>query len=225
MTTQTTAPLEIDEINELRDYLAQQKEKQDGLSIVQAHGYIAGLICGPEVIHPAVWISDIFNGPAEFEDDEHEDRILKYLCRMYTHTAHCIIKNEDFSEHYYPAHPIHMETDVDFQAVQDWCGAFTMGVADDNWIEISDFQMITFPIIISSAEDEDETMKEFCEERKSDAEEVRRYFLKYITPSVYQLYGYLAQIKHYVDITMLQDSPEDGEEAPHCHDKNCDIVH
>lgn len=222
MTTETTAALEEHEISELRQFLAKLKESHDGLSIEQAHGYIAGLICGPEVIHPAVWIADIFNGSPEFESDEHEDRIINYLCRMYTHTAQCIQKGEDFPEGYYPAHPIHQETEVDFQAIKDWCGSFTMGVADDNWIEVNDFQMITFPIIISSAEDEDETMQEFCEDRESDPIDVRRYFLKYITPSVFQLYGYLAHVKHYADISMLQD-PDAG--AHECHDENCETVH
>nr|MDQ2994275.1 UPF0149 family protein [Pseudomonadota bacterium] len=213
------------ELTELRDFLEAQKKQHDGLNIEEAHGYITGLICGPEVVHPSIWIPDVFNGPVEFESDEHEDRIIGLLCRLYNNTAQFVHAGEVFPEFYYPAHPVRVETSVDFKAIQDWTGAFIMAVADEDWVEISDFQMITFPIIVSNAEDDDETMKEICAGQESTVPEVRRHFLQYITPSVFQLYHYFAQVKHHADISMLQEDDGDGEEGNACHDENCSTVH
>lgn len=224
MTTQpSTELLEDAELTELRDFLAKQKEQHNGFNLEQAHGYITGVICGPEVIHPSIWIPDVFNGPVEFESDEHEDRIIGYLCQLYNNTAQHIHAREVFPEFYYPAHPVRVEANPDFPAIKDWCSAFIMAVADDDWVEINDFQMITFPLIVSNVEDDDETMKEICTGQQSTVEEVRRHFLQFITPSVHQLYHYFAQVKHHADISMLTEA--DDDDVHHCHDENCGTVH
>jgi yecA family protein len=222
MSTQMTAILDEQELNELRDYLVKQKEQQEGLNIEEAQGYIAGIICSPEIVHPSLWISDIFNGPAEFESDEHEQRIISYLCRLYNHTVHCIQNQEIFPEYYYPAHPARTEKQVGFQAIQEWCRAFVMAAMDDDWIEIRDFQLIIFPLMASRAADDDAFMKEYCAENGSSVEDVRQYFLPFITSSVHRLYSYLAQVKHHADIAMLEDSPG---ESHGCQDPGCGTVH
>ena len=89
MSTQMTAILNEQELNELRDYLVKQKEQQEGLNIEEAQGYIAGIICSPEIVHPSLWISDIFNGPAEFESDEQEQRIISLIGKKELSRNHC----------------------------------------------------------------------------------------------------------------------------------------
>ncbi len=229
MNTPTIKPLDEAEVTELREYLAKQKEEQEALSIEEAHGYMAGLICGPEVVHPSVWLSTIFNGSAEFDSLEHEERIIENLIRLYNSTVKSIQAEEVFSELYYPLHPTRTGKDINFDLIQDWCDAFMVGAADDEWAEIEDFQMIIFPIMISSVGDDEAPMLKFCEMRESSVEDVRRYFFEFITPSVHQLYSYIAQVKHHVDMSMLEESGADdegdeGDEAHACHE-GCGTVH
>lgn len=222
MTTPISTPLEESEINELRAFLAKQKEQQEGMSIEEAHGFITGLITGPEVVHPSSWIAAILNGPVDFESAEHEERIIGYLCRLYNDTVGYVKAEEVFPEHYYPAHPVHGETGVNYEAVQAWCSAFMLAIDEDKWDDIDDFQMILFPIRISSATDEETPLKDFSEMQEIPVEEVRRHFLQYITPSVRQLYSYLTQVKYHADIAMLQEDEDEGHHA--CHE-GCETVH
>lgn len=224
MTTQHTAILAEAEFNELRDFLAKQKQLHDGFNIVEAHGYMAGLICGPEVLHLSTWLPIIFNGDVEYTSNEQEQRIISYLCRMYNNTAKHLHSTEVFPQLYYPAHPANSESGTDFQAIKEWTRAYIDAIMDDDWVRITDFQMLTFPIVISSEDDDDETLIEIAEERKTSIEEVRHHFLKFLTQSVQQLYGYFTQVKHHADISMLEEQADDGEEAIHdCHD--CGTVH
>lgn len=224
MTTPISTPLEESEINELRAFLVKQKEQQEGMSIEEAHGFITGIIAGPEVVHPSLWVATILNGPADFESADHEQRIIGNLCRLYNDTVSHLHAEAVFPEHYYPAHPVHSETGVNYEAVQDWCSAFMLAIEEDKWEGIDDFQMILFPIRISSVSDDETPLKDFCERQKLPAEEVRGHFLQYITPSVRELYSYLAQVKHHADIDMLQEDDDEGEEHKECHE-GCETVH
>lgn len=219
--SQVTAQLEDAEINELREFLAKNKQEQDGLSLEETHGYLSGLISGPETMHLSVWLFNIFNGQGEFESEEQEDRIIGYLCRLYNHTAECIQNESMFPEAYFPIHPVRTETQADYQAIRDWCSAYSMGITHEDWNDVVDYQMITFPVIISSQSDDDEAFQAFCSDRKSTIEEVRRYFLPFIFPAITQLYAYLAQAKHHADISMLQEPDMEEHE---CHGE-CGTVH
>jgi hypothetical protein len=130
-------------------------------------------------------------------------------------------KGEDFPEHYYPAHPSRTATEINFQAIKDWCDGLALALTDDNWLEIDEYRQLTLPIMLSCAGDEDTALKDFCAERDASAEDIRRYFLPFIMPAVHQLYAYLAEIKHHADISMLDD--DQGPEHQ-CHE-GCGTVH
>jgi len=218
---QVIAPLKKIEIQELRDYLTKYYIEQDGMELEEAHGYIAGLICGPETLHPALWIEDIFNGPTEFESEEHELRIMDYLYRLYHLTVYCIENEELFSADYYPIHPKHAKKSPDFKAIRAWCQGFVGGASHEDWNDIPSFTMIIFPILISLSPDDNPILKEICAQRKQSLKAVRKYFIECIPSTICNLYQYIHCVKYEPISTMFKQISSEEHEC----DENCLNVH
>jgi uncharacterized protein len=225
MTAKHSAVLNESEFNELRDFLAAHQQKQQGFNLIEAHGYMTGLICGFEVMHPTSWILDIFNGEPEYASDEQKERINGYLCRMYNNTAKHIRDAKVFHQIFYPLHPKNLKKNTDLQSIRDWLSAFIGAAIDDDWMKVPEFQMIVFPIIVSSQESNDVILQDFVGDRKPNIEAVRQDFFGFITPAIFNLYRYLVNVKNRVDISMFEDEMDDETEVMthDCHD--CGVVH
>jgi uncharacterized protein len=150
-------PLSLEEIEELEDFLASDSTPDECMtSMDMLDGYMTALIAGPEVPHPDIWISYIWdqeNGeePAYLSDDE-ASIVREYLLR---HMNSIAMQFEEDPEDFLPLYERreYMDEDDMAFAVEDWALGFTMGMelTHESWkpfFNDDETAVLAFPMFV-----------------------------------------------------------------------------
>lgn len=219
---QINTPLTDTEIEELSQFLTKSFIDNDGMELEEVHGFITGLICGPDTIPPSLWMEEIFNGPPQFESEEQENKIFNYLCRLYHQTFSCIKEEEFFPATCYPIHPERSQKNPDYMAIKAWCEGFIRGISSDHWEDIPTYQLLSFPFLVMTAPDNHPLLNDLAKDRKQSIKKVRQHFLELITPTIHEIFKYMQCIKFWPFPDFFKEAPAEHHE---CSDENCQTVH
>lgn len=206
------AALSEAETKELRQFFEIHKKSNEGFTLEEAHGYIAGIICGPNIVPAQVWLADLFNGDATFEDEEHGERIISLIIRLFNTSSNVIQDEGIFSKHYFPAHPSNIDKKFDAVAVKEWCRGFMIGASNDLWFNVEDYRVLSFPFMALTLDDDEDLIQEILSEQKLTLEELHKQFAITLMQRSSEIYDYFQDVKHEVNPDIINKELEDLED-------------
>ncbi|NTU97714.1 MAG: YecA family protein [Chlorobiaceae bacterium] len=163
-------PLSIEELGLLENFLLSDTAPEESMtSIEMVDGYMTALIAGPELPHPDVWISCIWDqesgeSPA-FSSEEEASLLREFLLR---HMNSIAMQFEDDPEGFLPLYEkIGYPDDEEMAAaVEDWALGFTTGMelTHEAWkpfFSDDEVAVLAFPVfVLGRITDDYESMSE-----------------------------------------------------------------
>jgi uncharacterized protein len=163
-------PLSIEELGLLENFLLSDTAPDESMtSIEMVDGYMTALIVGPELPHPDVWISCIWdqeNGDSPvFTSDEEASLLRSYLLR---HMNSIALQFEEDPESFLPIYEKidYQDEDEMEAAVEDWALGFTTGMelTHEAWkpfFSDEEIALLAFPVfVLGRITDDYETMSD-----------------------------------------------------------------
>jgi uncharacterized protein len=115
--------LSEDEFDRLSDFL--QAMGPPAMNLESVDGFFAALICGPEMVMPSEYLSEVFGEGAVFADDAEAGDMLGLLMRHWNTIASALLRTLDVPEVYLPV----LQENADGVALgNDWACGFMRGV-------------------------------------------------------------------------------------------------
>lgn len=155
MTLET--PLSAAELGELEAFLMSGATPDECMDIVTLDGFLTGLIVGPELVPPSLWLPVVWGGTNEpvFESSQQAQRIIGLvLCRMN-------VISRMFEENSSGFEPLLYEREVEGETdwlADDWCIGFMRAIdlAGDAWGPLFDDEsnrVLLLPILMLGTEE------------------------------------------------------------------------
>lgn len=209
--TQAT-PLTEAEMLELTQYIGSIALEEDyELSLEEVHGFITGIICGPKIMQPAMWLNYLFEGHPVFESDDEQVRIIDYFERLYNETSNAIQNDLPLPAAYFPAHPDNIADGVDYEAIEHWCTGFQAAVTfDDEWEHSEVFFSILLPVIIAMADAEGDMLKDFSSDTNETPLNFKNRMITEINAAVNNMFGFMMTTKVAFTKFDLEPTEDDG---------------
>lgn len=218
------AALSEAETKELRQFFEIHRKKNDGFSLEEAHGYLAGIICGPNIIPAQVWLADLFNGDATFEDEEHGERIISFIIRLYNTTADVVQDEGIFSKQYFPAHPSNIKNHFNAIATKEWCRGFMVGSSNDLWLNVEDYRVLSFPFMALTLDDDEDLIQEIISEQELSIDQLHKQFASTLMQRAIEIYEYFQDVKHEVNPDIINEEIENLEDYDGDIDQENEVV-
>lgn len=130
MTQSTGYLLTDEELGELDQFLYQDDEATDMLSLDEAHGFTTAILIGAPHIDGAEWLTLIWGEP-QFSDLAQAERLTDMLTKMRTEIQQSLDSGEPFE-------PLSVEEEVDgesYENFEGWCFGFMLGLShlESSW--------------------------------------------------------------------------------------------
>jgi uncharacterized protein len=127
-------PIELDgpaDLSALEDFLASDRTPPECMQLSEMDGFLAGIVAGPELIPPSVWLPMVWGAEDEpvFADVKEAQSILATIMRRHNEIIHQL----DASAGTYQ--PIFVERDDGSVDPSDWAVGFiqSMAICQDSW--------------------------------------------------------------------------------------------
>ncbi|NTV98949.1 MAG: UPF0149 family protein [Chlorobiaceae bacterium] len=163
-------PLSIEELGLLENFLLSDTAPEESMtSIEMIDGYMTALIAGPELPHPDIWISYIWdqeNGESpSFSSDEEASLLREFLLR---HMNSIAMQFEEEPDGFLPLYEklSYPDDEEMAAAVEDWALGFTTGMelTHEAWkpfFSDDEIAVLAFPIfVLGKVTDDYESMSD-----------------------------------------------------------------
>ncbi|MGQ7247459.1 YecA/YgfB family protein [Halomonas sp. V046] len=126
--------LEDDALDQLDDYLDDERSGPDALDLIGAHGFLVALAVAPGDVPATAWIAELFQGTPQFADDNERETVLGLLERLKSNAITCL---EGGGLPELPFEPTLDGLAPEETPIGDWCAGFMEGVFLDEpaWFE------------------------------------------------------------------------------------------
>jgi uncharacterized protein len=129
----TDEPMTREEVTRLADFLSSDAVPEETLTIDELDGFMAALVCSPDLVPPSEWMPVVWGGEWPSWDSMREAReILGLTMQLWNNCAQTI----NAGSGYIPILTIrHDESGEDVPAADGWCYGFALGIRlrDDLW--------------------------------------------------------------------------------------------
>lgn len=160
-------------------------------------GYISGIICGPQIMFPPVWISQLVGEKPPSVDEQELEVLFDLLEKLYNIIAASLRNGISPPAELFPAHPELIENNnYKLSAIESWCEGFYDAITlDETWLDFDAFLMIIFPIAALLSGEDSQMWKEICESENKTTTELREHLLPRISESMLIVYNFILQMR------------------------------
>jgi uncharacterized protein len=92
-----------EDLDHLSDLLDDMPLDQDGMTLAEFDGYVAGLLVCPELIMPSEWLPPVWGGEGVFQDTQQVEQVTQAVMDHYDRVARVLASDPDLYEPIYGA--------------------------------------------------------------------------------------------------------------------------